>query len=90
MVTAGRSPSVSHQESFGCGYQPSARQPRTRPLLLTSSRVMTGEEAAPGGKVRVMTGQEGAPGGKVRVMTGQEGGVRVMTGRRLHLGVGLG
>ena len=67
MVTAGRRcPSVSHQESFGCGYQPSARQPRTRPLLLTSSRVMTGEEAAPGGKVRVMTR------------------------RRLHLGVGLG
>ena len=67
---------MSHQESFGCGYQPSARQPRTRPLLLTSSSVMTGEEAA--------------PGGKVRVMTGQEGGVRVMTRRRLHLGVGLG
>ena len=45
-----------HQESFGCGYQPLARQPRTRTSPLTSSRVMTGEEAAPGGKVRVMTG----------------------------------
>ena len=33
---------------------------------------MTGEEAAPGGKVRVMTGEEGAPGGGVRVMTGEE------------------
>ena len=67
MVTVGRRrPSVSHQESFGFGYQPSAQQPRTTALLLPSFRVMTGEEAAPGGKVRVMTR------------------------RRLHLGVGLG
>ena len=86
MVTAGRrAPSVVHQESFGCGYQPLARQPRTRTSPLTSSRVMNGEEAAPGGKTFVgfvMTGEEGG----VRVMTGEEGGVRVMTGR---VGVGV-
>ena len=78
MVTAGRgAPLVFHQESFGCGYQPSARQPRTRVLLLTSSRVMTGEEAAPTGGVRVMIGRRTAAGG----------GVRVMTGRRVGLGL---
>ena len=58
MVKAGRgSPSACHQESFGCGYQPLALQARTRLLLLPSSRVMTGEETAPGGGVRVMSGR---------------------------------